>query len=102
MAAEHGHTRCVKILLEKGALVNERCPDTSHNCLMKAIENEHRYNKTEQFPLAIIFKILLSLIIRDTVLEILTHNFSALRYSNGTTTPMRMLIKHMPGVIICS
>ena len=37
-------------------------------------------------------------IVRDTVLAILTHNFSALRCSNGTVTPMRMLIKHMPGI----
>ena len=38
--------------------------------------------------------------IRDTVLAILTHNFSALRCSNGTVTPMRMLIKHMPGTVL--
>ena len=39
-------------------------------------------------------------IVRDTVLAILTHNFSALRCSNGTVTPMRMLIKHMPGTVL--
>ena len=91
-AAEQGCTRCVKILLAKGAFVNEKCPECGFNCLMKAIENEHRYNITSKIQV-----IKFSTTIRDTVLAVLIHDFSSLRFSKEAVTPMRMLIEHIPG-----
>lgn len=41
LAATKGYTRSVRILLKKGADVNERSEE-GFNCLMKAIERKHR------------------------------------------------------------
>ena len=40
-AATQGCTKCVKTLLAKGVPVSEKVD--GYNCLMAAIENEHRY-----------------------------------------------------------
>ena len=42
LAAENGHSRCVRILLESEANVDEK--SEGYNCLMKAIKKKHRYN----------------------------------------------------------
>ena len=42
MASDYGHHRCVRILLKNGADVKAQDADRN-NCLMKAIEKNHRY-----------------------------------------------------------
>ena len=43
MAARNGHTKCVTLLLEKGANVNQRDSE-GRNCLTIAIQNHHKYD----------------------------------------------------------
>ena len=42
LAAANGHSRCVRRLLAHGADVLEK-DEKGYNCLMRAIENKHRY-----------------------------------------------------------
>ena len=42
-AADCGHHRCVKLLLKNGADVKSTAEADDNNCLMKAIEKNHRY-----------------------------------------------------------
>lgn len=45
LASERGYSRCVQKLLKYGADVHESDDASGYksNCLMKAIENKHRY-----------------------------------------------------------
>ena len=42
--ADFGHHRCVRILLKHGADIKAKDKSDGNNCLMKAIEKNHRYN----------------------------------------------------------
>ena len=41
-AADCGHYRCVKLLLKNGANISATAEADGNNCLMKAIEKNHR------------------------------------------------------------
>lgn len=43
-AADYGHHRCVRILIKNGADVKKKDDTDKNNCLMKAIEKNHRYS----------------------------------------------------------
>ena len=42
-AANFGHHRCVRVLLKHGADIKATDDSDQNNCLMKAIERNHRY-----------------------------------------------------------
>ena len=46
MAAQNGHTKCVTHLLQNGANVLQRDSE-DRNCLMIAIQNQHKYGKLD-------------------------------------------------------
>ena len=41
-AADFGHHRCVRVLLKHGADIEAKDDSDQNNCLMKAIEKNHR------------------------------------------------------------
>ena len=48
-AADCGHHRCVRILLKHDADIKAKDDNDHNNCLMKAIERNHRYGILSQF-----------------------------------------------------
>jgi len=46
VAAQNGHTKCVTLLLEKGSNMLQTDKD-GRNCLMIAIQNQHKYENCE-------------------------------------------------------
>lgn len=48
-AADFGHHRCVRILLKHGADIKAIDESDQNNCLIKAIEKNHRYSVTRTY-----------------------------------------------------
>ncbi|XP_070568500.1 transient receptor potential cation channel subfamily A member 1 homolog [Ptychodera flava] len=79
LASAAGHSKVVETLLKRGA-DNKKCDNRGRNCLDLAIENNHK----------------------ETALAIITHEKWRNAMNNGNPdtfqTPMRQLIKKMPGI----
>ena len=55
VAAQNGHTKCVTLLLEKGSNMLQTDKD-GRNCLMIAIQNQHKYGSCACYAVTFVFK----------------------------------------------